>query len=47
MTPNEEVLGEFTKKRRTLLTIQDKMTGDKKVILIIQPTNLIKSNTCR
>jgi ATP-dependent Clp protease ATP-binding subunit ClpA len=38
MTPNEEE--EFYQKRRTpTMTIQDKMTVLKKVILIIQPTN--------
>jgi hypothetical protein len=45
MTPNEEEFLEFYQKRRTpTMTIQDKMTVLKKVILI-QPTNLIKSKT--
>jgi hypothetical protein len=48
MTPNEEEFLEIYQKRRTpTMTIQDKMTVLKKVILIIQPTNLIKNqNTC-
>jgi hypothetical protein len=44
MTPNEEEFLENLPKRRTpTMTIQDKMTVLKKVILIIQPTNLIKN----
>jgi ATP-dependent Clp protease ATP-binding subunit ClpC len=46
MTPNEEEFLENLPKRRTpTMTIQDKMTVLKKVILIIQPTNLKKSKT--
>jgi hypothetical protein len=45
MTPNEEEFLENSPKRRTpTMTIQDKMTVLKKVILIIQPTNLIKKS---
>jgi ATP-dependent Clp protease ATP-binding subunit ClpC len=45
MTPNEEEFLENLPKRRTpTMTIQDKMTVLKKVILIIQPTNLIKKS---
>jgi hypothetical protein len=48
MTPNEEeFLENLPKAADPTMTIQDKMTVLKKVILIIQPTNLIKiQNTC-
>jgi hypothetical protein len=47
MTPNEEEFLENLPKAADSMTIQDKMTVLKKVILIIQPTNLIKiQNTC-
>jgi ATP-dependent Clp protease ATP-binding subunit ClpC len=46
MTPNEEeFLENLPKAADSTMTIQDKMTVLKKVILIIQPTNLIKSKT--
>jgi hypothetical protein len=42
MTPNEEeFLENLPKAADSTMTIQDKMTVLKKVILIIQPTNLI------
>jgi hypothetical protein len=43
MTPNEEFLRIYQELRTLTMTIQDKMTVLKKVILIIQPTNLIKN----
>jgi hypothetical protein len=42
MTPNEEFLENLPKLQTLIMTIQDKMTVLKKVILIIQP-NLIKN----
>jgi hypothetical protein len=47
MTPNEEEFLENLPKLQTLtMTIQDKMTVLKKVILIIQPNPIKIQNTC-
>jgi ATP-dependent Clp protease ATP-binding subunit ClpA len=45
MTQTKKNSWRIYQKRRTQMTIQDKMTVLKKVILIIQPTNLIKIKT--